>query len=403
MINKNEVLSSICKDLMLKEPYYGTYLLRLNKYWDSSIKSEVEVGLSDSINFEMRVNADKWLLESDLHKLGHIKHELLHILYSHFTDFNDLVEKPIRDMAMDMEVNQYIAADCLPPQSFTINSIPGLNFKQFGGTIYYYNELIKTMQQNTPQGQAVRNAVQAMQNGETQAEGVKGDLPSHGDAWEKADNMDEATTKLIKAQTEAQMQAVEQEVLKSRGTVPQELQSMLERLKEVTVPKFNWKAYLRRFVGGSPEVYTKSKRSKPNHRFDDQPGIKIKQKQHVLIALDNSGSVSDAEIKEFFQELDHIAATGVAITLVQCDSAISSIEKYKRNQDIVLTSRGGTSFDPPIDYLNENQHKYTCMIYLTDGEAPAPQNIPSKRVLWVLSSKSGMTDHLPGYTIKLDI
>ena len=45
--------------------------------------------------------------------------------------------------------------------------------------------------------------------------------------------------------------------------------------------------------------------------------------------------------------------------------------------------------------------RYTALIYLTDGEAPAPENCP-KNTLWVLSADSQWTDHLPGKTIQLN-
>jgi len=61
-----------------------------------------------------------------------------------------------------------------------------------------------------------------------------------------------------------------------------------------------------------------------------------------------------------------------------------------------------TYFDPVVDYFNENSRKFSCLIYFTDGEAPAPERNPNGRCLWVLSSRSSECDHLPGKTIKLN-
>lgn len=61
-----------------------------------------------------------------------------------------------------------------------------------------------------------------------------------------------------------------------------------------------------------------------------------------------------------------------------------------------------TSFDPVVDYFNENQRKFSCLIYFTDGEAPNPHNPPQGRCLWVLSSMSKMNKKLPGQVIKLE-
>ena len=101
------------------------------------------------------------------------------------------------------------------------------------------------------------------------------------------------------------------------------------------------------------------------------------------------------------QEINHIYRTGADVTIVQADAAIRHIAPYNPKGDYKIYGRGGTSFDPVIDYYNANTKKYTCLIYLTDGEAPAPDKIRG-RVLWALSSQSNMTDHLPGTTIKLN-
>lgn len=60
-----------------------------------------------------------------------------------------------------------------------------------------------------------------------------------------------------------------------------------------------------------------------------------------------------------------------------------------------------TNFQPVIDYYNENQHKYSCLIYLTDGEASTPQDAKGN-ILWVLSSESKMNNELPGSVIQLN-
>ena len=93
--------------------------------------------------------------------------------------------------------------------------------------------------------------------------------------------------------------------------------------------------------------------------------------------------------------------TGTDITVVQCDAAIQSIERYKRENEIKIKGRGGTSFEPVIDYYNENKTQYSCLIYLTDGEASAPSKARGK-MLWVLSSQSRRNDHLIGPQIVLN-
>jgi predicted metal-dependent peptidase len=125
-------------------------------------------------------------------------------------------------------------------------------------------------------------------------------------------------------------------------------------------------------------------------------------KQHMLLAIDTSGSVSDAELTEFMNEIHHIYKSGVDITIVQCDTKINSIEKYTGEWELKVQGRGGTYFDPVLEYFNEHIKEFTSLVYFTDGEASA--NIkPKGNVLWVLSERSSMNEDLPGRVIKLEL
>ena len=142
--------------------------------------------------------------------------------------------------------------------------------------------------------------------------------------------------------------------------------------------------------------------AKENRRYYDNPGLKVKMKQHVLLAIDTSGSVSDEEVKEFMNEMYHIHKSGTEVTVIQCDTTIRSIEPYKGDLKINIHGRGGTSFDPVLEYLNENIKKYSSLIYFTDGECSTSVN-PKARTLWVLSERSAMNESLPGHVIRLEL
>jgi predicted metal-dependent peptidase len=224
------------------------------------------------------------------------------------------------------------------------------------------------------------------------------DIPQHD--WEEVE-LDEATQKLIEKQTGHILNELADQVKKSRGTIPGEFQSILDKINHTEPPKFDWKGFLRRFSGASVKVYTKKSRRKLSKRYEENPGLKIKQKKHVLVAVDTSGSVSNNELIEFFQEINHIHKTGTDITVVQADTNIKDISPFDPKKEIKIHGRGGTSFDPVVEYYSENVHKYTCLIYLTDGEAPAPE-YSRGRMLWVHSSNSSINESLPGIKIQLN-
>ena len=410
MKNKAEELAKASKDLMLKEPFYGLFLIMLNKQWNN--KAVPTAGVSRlGINYQLYLNTDFWDTLNSQQKIGLLKHELLHIAFFHITDWSHLTNKEIANIAMDIEINQLIQEDHLPPGPQLPSTYPELNLKPKGGTQYYYDELLKAskcpgqcpnldamlegMKSSMPGMGAVKVKIDA--NGQI----TEIQVPNH-DSWEEFEALDDATKKLIKAQTEHILKEVADQVTKSRGTIPGEMKEILDKLSELTPPKFNWRGYIRRFVGGSIKTYTKTSRHKPNFRFIENPGMKHKQKRHILVAIDTSGSVSTEELKDFFNEIHHISRTGTEITLVQCDSSISSIGKFNKNQDLIITGRGGTNFYPVTDYYDANYRKYNCLIYLTDGEAPAPSKCRGP-VLWVISAQSPrMNDDLKGLQIQLN-
>jgi predicted metal-dependent peptidase len=125
-------------------------------------------------------------------------------------------------------------------------------------------------------------------------------------------------------------------------------------------------------------------------------------RQHMLLGIDTSGSVSDTELKEFMNEIHHIYKCGVDITIIQCDTRIRSIDPYKGKFEMQVHGRGGTEFDPVLEYFNENLRKYTSLVYFTDGECWTTVK-PKGNILWVLSERSSMNDSLPGKVIKLEL
>lgn len=395
-------LSKTSKNLMLKEPFYGIFLIMLNKIWDKRIPT-AGVGLN-GINYNLIINEDFWTSLTDIQKMGLLKHELLHIGFFHLTDFNHLTDHEIANIAQDIEINQYIDKDWLPPGPQLPSTYPDLNLEPRKGCQYYYDKLMEA-KQNNPQcsGGNLQAVLDAIKDGLGMTKDCNGDpmqVPNHDRS--QFEGLDEATQKLIQKQTEFIIKALAEQASKLAGNIPGEFAEILERLNHVEPPKFDWRGYLRRFTGGSVKVYTKKSRRKYNKRYSENPGIKIKQRKHIMVAIDTSGSVSNTELQEFMHEIHYMHRTGTEITIVHADTAISYIGKYDpKEEEIKIHGRGGTSFQPVIDYYNENKSKYTALIYFTDGEASSPSPAQG-RILWVISSNSNMNHDLPGPTIHLN-
>ncbi len=383
------------------EPFYGLFLISLNKEINTKIPT---AGVSkNGINYQLIINPDFWeSLPSD-HRIGLLKHELLHIGFFHLEYNNKGMNRELVNIAMDLEINQYIDKKYLPEGGCFIDNetFAPMNLPLKAGWRVYYDLLLQEQQQQmqSPMGQKIQAMVDAIAEGLSETEDGT-PVPDHS-TWEEFEGLSEAEKKLMKSQIEHTLNQVAEQIEKSRGHVPGEMSSILKKLNQKEPPKFDWRSYLRRFAGGSQIVYTKKLRRKYNKRFEDNPGLKIKPRRHVLVAIDTSGSVSDKELIEFFHEIDHIYATGSDITVIQCDASIQSILPYRKGDQIKVHGRGGTSFDPVLEYYNQNTRKYSCLIYLTDGECHTDVNVRGK-MLWVISTHAQINKSLKGPQIKLN-
>ena len=92
-------LAKAGKELMLKEPFYGLFLMSLNKIWTNLIPT---MGVSlKNINYNLLINEEFWESLNPLQKIGLTKHEALHIGFFHLTDYDDYQNKEILNIAMD--------------------------------------------------------------------------------------------------------------------------------------------------------------------------------------------------------------------------------------------------------------------------------------------------------------
>lgn len=393
-MNRADSLSKTSKDLMLKEPYYGFFLILLNKLWSPNLPT-AGVG-KQGINYQLLINPTFWEELSNEHRMGLLKHELLHIAFGHLSIFFSFSDKKLANIAMDMEINQYIVPEWLPEGGIDINNYPELNLDLKAGTRYYYDKLRDAKDRKDKNGTSGSEAFDKLCD---QMDGDGEGLPDHS-TWEEFENLSEAEQKLIEKQTQRLLANAQEQTIKKQGSIPGEIKGLI-KMNEIIPPKFNWRAYIRRFTGVSTKIFTRKIRRKENKRYSDNPGLRVKMRQKMLLAIDTSGSVNDDELKEFMNEIYHIYKAGVDITILQCDTEIRDILEYKGTFELKVVGRGGTSFDPVLKYFQENR-QFTSLIYFTDGECNTRMR-PSGQILWVLSERSQLNESLPGRVIKLEL
>ena len=427
-IDSYQELAKAGRTLMLKEPFYGLFLIGLNKEMSKSIPTACVA--KDGINLKLVVNPEYMEKQDPTTRVAILKHEMLHIAMQHLGMFDQFSDKKLLNVAADLEINQYISTELKGSTweglDIKDGEFKGVKLPLKAGTRTYYDLLQKELdeydkqQQSSGQGSGSNNGgngdvagdekdqTSNSGGGSGEGEGFAEWFRSGGNGeehslWEEFENLSEAEKKLIQKQIDHQLKDVAEQTQRSRGTVPGELSSYIEKLFEKVEAVIDWKQYLRRFGTRSAKIETKKTRKKPNIRFGSGPAIKIKPKRNTLVAIDTSGSVSDQDLIEFFNEIDAIHKTGTTVTIMECDSYVHRTYQYEGNKQDVLRvcGRGGTSFDPVMEEIFKQPGKYQNLIYLTDGYAPAPQRVPMVPILWVINSTAQINPELPGAQIQI--
>jgi predicted metal-dependent peptidase len=397
-------LGSVTRDLLFEEPFWGFFLITLNK---NITKSVPTAGVSRrGMNFELAINPDFWDTQTDEHKKGILVHECLHISMHHISMRDSYKDWSLFNIAADLEINQYIKQEWIDKEHWiTLDKFAHLNFPKKMGTEWYYDNLLKNSQDPT-----VQMAVACAQEGHGDPQEGEGEpdpnnpFNSSGvdhSTWKEFQDLDDATKKLIGKQIDYQLKETFEKANRQPGNIPGSLKQYLDDLYKKEPAKFDWKGYFRRFVGNSTMTNKRKSRRKLSKRFSGNPGLKVLKRRHILVGIDTSGSVSDKDLKEFFTEIYHMHKSGNKITIAQCDTRIHDVSPYDPKKKMKIHGRGGTSFEPVCE-LFEKSKEYTCLVYLTDGYASAPQMSALSKVLWVhCSAGDYINEDLPGFKIKL--
>jgi predicted metal-dependent peptidase len=394
----NASLTKTFKEIIWSDPFYGIFLTMLDKKWEQiPTIGTYKRGLS----FELNINPEYFNSLSPEQKRFVILHELIHMCLMHPLQYKRYEYKFIALLAMDIVVNNCLKDYEKPtiPIPIThqfVENLVGAEVEERNDVKYYYDILAEILTNDEAKEKLVNDDA-ALGN-----EGGGFDTGSYHD-WHEFEEMSEAEEKLVTHITSELLVQTRAHITKSRGSIPGELGSIFEIIDQEEPPKFNWRKYLRMFSGHHVTVDVKSTRMKENYRFPDAAGMYQKQKCKILVAIDTSGSVSSEELQEFFNELKHISKTDVSFMIMQCDAKAYEPEPFDPKEDYVrLKGRGGTSFDPPVQYYVDNLHEYQALIYFTDGECSAPKQSPPN-ILWVLSGTSVFNASLPGKVIRLEL
>ena len=177
------------------------------------------------------------------------------------------------------------------------------------------------------------------------------------------------------------------------GSLSGDLKALIE---STLVSKQNFRAILSQFRASILSAKRHLTRMRPNRRYGfDAMGSQYAYSTCLLVAVDVSGSVPDEDIQRFLAVINRFFKQGIErIEVIEFDSHITTPEPLLLKQatrSIRVTGRGGTNFQPAIDYYYQNE-QYDGLVFLTDGYAPTPKVPDDKRhkpIAWILTTQGG--------------
>lgn len=397
--NASDILDDVSKatnNLILEEGFYGHFFVGMLKEVHEQIQT-MAIGPAGH-HVKLHINPIFWTqqLVNNKLKMGLVKHEILHVVFKHIFRGKDYSQRDIFNIACDLVVNQYIRQDWLPENRIHLGLFPGIGLEPERDADEYYRKLTRLMEQMEGLGGADENSPRnATLPGEEAWDNLKKILGT-GDEWQEKHalwvDLEQLPSALREVLEDQINEAIQTSLDKVRrdigewGKLPAGLRTHLEEFEKSRQPVVNWRRLLRIFTESSSRTYIKSTLKRPSKRYGTTPGIRIKKRQKLLVAIDTSGSITAEELAEFFGELYHIWKQGAEILVVECDLEIVARYKYTGHAPTEVHGRGGTSFDPPIQLANEHFHP-DALIYFTDGFAPAVKQPPRMPVLWMLPSR----------------
>lgn len=373
---------------LMNDPKYCLYsgIFMLGK---TEVSDTIPTACTDGRNtYYGRKFVDK-LKDSDLK--GLILHENLHKAFRHTTVWKHLykLQPQLANMACDYVINLMIHDSDPQGASVTLPEGGCLDEKYRGmdaGTVF------KLLQQEQ-QKQGSKNG-KANGSGDTQSESGQG-FDEHD--WDSADEMSEEEKQQLARDVD---QALRQGALlagKMSGNVPREISEAMEA-------KVNWREVLRDFVNSICADKDNSTWRRPNRRWVDQdvymPSAIGEAVGRIVVGIDTSGSIGQAEIGQFLGELlsicNHVQPE--AIDLLYWDTDVAGHEVYNRGDFEALMSStkpaGGGGTDPRCvpKYIADKKLEPECVIMLTDGYVSSWGNW-KHAVFWGITSKGITADN----------
>jgi predicted metal-dependent peptidase len=367
--------------LLMDEPFFAALSRKIEKRADYNIPTAGVRVDPESAQFEMIYNPDFFASLPEEQVRGVLKHEFYHLIFEHVTSRKpEGVNHKVWNICADLAINSHLQGE-LPEMACMPGVGPFEDLPLYKSAEWYLANFPERPEDEEGEGEGSGEGGEGEPGGES--------FDDHS-GWDDAGQSPEqqAANQMAKERLKNAMKDAAQEAAQSAkgwGSVSGEVKKdILKRLES----KVDWRKVLRYFIKTSQRASRRSSVKRINKRYAYiHPGKKVQRQAKIAIAIDQSGSVSDDMLSAFFGELNGLAKLA-EFTVVPFDTQVdeSKVHVWKKGQnkpaERVLC--GGTDFDAPTKYVNDNS--FDGVIILTDMEAPKPKACKAQR-MWMTDER----------------
>jgi len=364
-------LSAARTKLILDRPFLGALVLRLELV-DATDWCRTTATDAKSF-FYNREFIEALSIE---HTQFMLAHDALHCALLHFSRRQSR-DRHRWDVACDFAVNPLLINDGLDPA-------PGALFlHEFDGlTAEEIYPLIDDSNDESPLDEHVY---------EQESEDDKENLPKENQQQNKPSPLTEKEKEELSVQWQQRLAGAAQSA-KQAGKLDGAMARMVDHLLQ---PQLPWRMLLSRYMTAmAKDDYSYVR---PSSRRDDSSAIypSLRSNQiNLMVIIDTSGSIHNAELAEFLSEIDSLKGQmRASVTVHACDEKMDdngpwvfeAWQEMKLPED--LKGGGGTNFCPAFDWVSSLDQPPDLLVYFSDAKGRFPKQQPSYPVIWLVKGK----------------
>lgn len=354
-----ELLITARVGMLLRASFFGNLATRLKLV---NADEWCSTAATDGRNFYYNTRFIKMLKPKEVEFL--FGHEVLHVIYDHFGRCGDR-DPRLWNVAADYCNNADLKKHRIGE---FITSVPCLYDKKYEdmSTEEVYDDLYKNAEKID-----INDLLDKMID-----DHIDGDDDDSADGPNGQGN--KGRPRLTKEERAAIRDEIKEAMLSAAqtcdaGNIPSGVKRMIQTLTE---PKLNWRELILQQIQSTVKNdYTWMRSSRKGWDMDAvMPGMKTQDAIDIAVFIDMSGSISDAQGRDFISEIKGIMETfeDYRIHVACFDTEVYNMQLYTSDnlEDIAeydLKGGGGTDFDCIFDFLKKEDIEPKKLIVFTDG------------------------------------